>query len=153
MKKKKLISGILFCASAMTFGLAGCGADPTLDLYQPENDYIVAPGDTLQLATRLSGIKEEDVTYSVTGSATINESGLLTALLMAIVPGYISRSVAGSYDNEAVAIFALIATFYLFVKALNTGSILWGTICALMASIISAPVLQDARPTHGRPIS
>eukprot|EP00983_Pelagomonas_calceolata_P107219 1159320-Pelagomonas_calceolata.AAC.11 len=28
--------------------------------------------------------------------------------------GYISRSVAGSYDNEAVAIFALITTFYLW---------------------------------------
>jgi dolichyl-diphosphooligosaccharide--protein glycosyltransferase len=32
------------------------------------------------------------------------------------VPSYISRSVAGSYDNEAVAIFALIFTFYLYVK-------------------------------------
>ena len=35
-----------------------------------------------------------------------SDSGLLTALLIAIVPGYISRSVAGSYDNEAVAITA-----------------------------------------------
>ena len=33
------------------------------------------------------------------------------------VPSYISRSVAGSYDNEAVAIFALIFTFYLYIKA------------------------------------
>lgn len=32
------------------------------------------------------------------------------------VPSYISRSVAGSYDNEAVAIFALIFTFYLYLK-------------------------------------
>lgn len=32
------------------------------------------------------------------------------------MPSYISRSVAGSYDNEAVAIFALIFTFYLYVK-------------------------------------
>lgn len=32
------------------------------------------------------------------------------------VPSYISRSVAGSYDNEAVAIFALIFTFYLYIK-------------------------------------
>lgn len=32
------------------------------------------------------------------------------------VPSYISRSVAGSYDNEAVAIFALVFTFYLYVK-------------------------------------
>ena len=31
-----------------------------------------------------------------------------------------SRSVAGSYDNEAVAIFALVNTFYLWLKAVNT---------------------------------
>lgn len=39
--------------------------------------------------------------------------------------GYISRSVAGSYDNEGVAIFAMNLTFYLFVKAVNTGSLFW----------------------------
>ena len=35
---------------------------------------------------------------------------------MAMVPSYISRSVAGSYDLEGVAIFALVFTFYLYVK-------------------------------------
>lgn len=49
-----------------------------------------------------------------------SDSGLLSALFIAIVPGYISRSVAGSYDNEAVAIFALITTFYFFIKAINS---------------------------------
>ncbi|CAN6999128.1 unnamed protein product, partial [Brassica rapa subsp. trilocularis] len=53
------------------------------------------------------------------------EAGLVDAALIAICPGYISRSVAGSYDNEAVAIFALLLTFYLFVKAVNTGSLSW----------------------------
>lgn len=33
-----------------------------------------------------------------------------------MVPSYISRSVAGSYDNEGVAIFALVNVFYWFVK-------------------------------------
>lgn len=37
--------------------------------------------------------------------------------------GYVSRSVAGSYDNEAVAIFALISTFYLFVRAVRLGTV------------------------------
>ena len=46
-------------------------------------------------------------------------------------PGYISRSVAGSYDNEAVAIFALVLTFYLWVKAVKTGSMFWGGLSAL----------------------
>lgn len=43
-------------------------------------------------------------------------AGLLAALFVAMVPSYISRSVAGSYDNEGVAIFALVNTFYWFVK-------------------------------------
>lgn len=36
--------------------------------------------------------------------------------LLQMPAGYISRSVAGSFDNEAVAIFALITTFYLWVS-------------------------------------
>lgn len=47
------------------------------------------------------------------------------------VPGYISRSVAGSYDNEGIAIFALMLTYYLWVKSIKTGSILWSTWTAL----------------------
>jgi dolichyl-diphosphooligosaccharide---protein glycosyltransferase len=60
-----------------------------------------------------------------------SEVGLLAALFLSIVPSYISRSVAGSYDNEGVAIFALITTFYLWIKAVNTGSILWSVACSL----------------------
>uniref|UniRef100_A0A2N9GTZ4 dolichyl-diphosphooligosaccharide--protein glycotransferase n=1 Tax=Fagus sylvatica TaxID=28930 RepID=A0A2N9GTZ4_FAGSY len=57
-------------------------------------------------------------------------AGLVAAALIAICPGYISRSVAGSYDNEGVAIFALLLTFYLFVKAVNTGSLAWASASA-----------------------
>ena len=42
-------------------------------------------------------------------------AGLLAACFIAIVPGYISRSVAGSFDNEGIAIFALQFTYYLWV--------------------------------------
>jgi hypothetical protein len=44
---------------------------------------------------------------------------------------YISRSVAGSYDNEAVAIFAMVCTFWLWLVAVDTGSLLWSALCAL----------------------
>lgn len=47
-------------------------------------------------------------------------AGLYSALFMALSPAYTQRSVAGSYDNEAVSIFALILTFYLYMKAVNT---------------------------------
>ena len=47
------------------------------------------------------------------------------------VPGYISRSVAGSYDNEGIAIFALQFTFFLWIKALKRGSVFWACCTAL----------------------
>ena len=58
-------------------------------------------------------------------------AGLLAAAFIGIVPGYISRSVAGSYDNEAIAIFLLMFTFYCWIKALKMGSALFGTIAAV----------------------
>jgi dolichyl-diphosphooligosaccharide--protein glycosyltransferase len=50
---------------------------------------------------------------------------------MGITPGYISRLVAGSYDNEAIAIFLLVFTFFLWIKAVKNGSIMWGALAAL----------------------
>ena len=71
-------------------------------------------------------------TYFFTKEATNRpEAGLLAALFIGLVPSYISRSVAGSYDNEGVAIFALVNTFYLWLKACNSGSILWSVACTL----------------------
>jgi dolichyl-diphosphooligosaccharide--protein glycosyltransferase len=58
-------------------------------------------------------------------------AGLLAAAFIGIVPGYISRSVAGSYDNEAIAIFLLMFTFYCWIKALKQGSALFGTMAAV----------------------
>jgi dolichyl-diphosphooligosaccharide--protein glycosyltransferase len=59
------------------------------------------------------------------------EAGLFAALFMAIVPTIISRGVAGSYDNEATSIWAMVNTFHMWVKACNTGSILWSVVCTL----------------------
>ncbi|KAD6795152.1 hypothetical protein E3N88_06048 [Mikania micrantha] len=67
-------------------------------------------------------------TYLLTKEVKGTGAGLTAAVLLAMVPSYISRSVAGSYDNEAVAIFALIFTFYLYVKTLNTGSLFYATL-------------------------
>ncbi|MCJ1442390.1 MAG: oligosaccharyl transferase stt3 subunit [Stictis urceolatum] len=58
-------------------------------------------------------------------------AGLLAAIFMGITPGYISRSVAGSYDNEAIAIFLLVFTFYLWIKSVKEGSAMWGAMTAL----------------------
>ncbi|XP_054786596.1 dolichyl-diphosphooligosaccharide--protein glycosyltransferase subunit STT3A-like isoform X2 [Prosopis cineraria] len=70
-------------------------------------------------------------TYLLTKEVKGSGAGLTAAALLAMVPSYISRSVAGSYDNEAVAIFALIFTFYLYIKTLNTGSLFYATLNAI----------------------
>ncbi|KAI9819494.1 MAG: oligosaccharyl transferase stt3 subunit [Pycnora praestabilis] len=71
-------------------------------------------------------------TYLLTSEMSTSPSaGLLAAAFMGITPGYISRSVAGSYDNEAIAIFLLVFTFYLWIKALKNGSAMWGALTAL----------------------
>ena len=83
------------------------------------------------LAPAFSGLTAF-ASYLLTNEMTDSPSaGLLAAAFMAIAPGYISRSVAGSYDNEAIAIFLLVFTFYLWLKALKLGSMLWGAMCAL----------------------
>ncbi|KAG5640722.1 hypothetical protein DXG03_007426 [Asterophora parasitica] len=70
-------------------------------------------------------------TYMFTKEMKDASAGLLAAAFIGIVPGYISRSVAGSYDNEAIAIFLLMFTFYTWIKALKQGSALFGTIAAV----------------------
>lgn len=71
------------------------------------------------------------VTYKLTKELKDAGAGLIAASMIAIVPGYISRSVAGSYDNEGIAIFCMLLTYWLWIKSVKTGSILWATMCAL----------------------
>ncbi|VVT47089.1 uncharacterized protein SAPINGB_P001537 [Magnusiomyces paraingens] len=71
------------------------------------------------------------VTYLFTTEMKNETAGLLAAAFMGIAPGYISRSVAGSYDNEAIAIFLLMFTFYLWIKAVKLGSMFWGALTAV----------------------
>ncbi|KAK4051175.1 oligosaccharyl transferase stt3 subunit [Microbotryomycetes sp. JL201] len=88
----------------------------------------------VQLAPMFSGLTAFS-TYLFArevGSKHSKEStGLWAALFIGVAPGYISRSVAGSYDNEAIAIFILMTTFYLWLRTVKTGSVLWAGITAL----------------------
>ncbi|KAM9887235.1 hypothetical protein OXX79_013797, partial [Metschnikowia pulcherrima] len=70
------------------------------------------------LAPAFSGVTAV-FTYLLTKEMKDTNAGLLAALFMGIAPGYISRSVAGSYDNEAIAITLLMATFYFWIKAMK----------------------------------
>lgn len=71
------------------------------------------------------------ITYLLTKELRNSGAGLMAAAMVSIVPGYISRSVAGSYDNEGIAIFCMLLTYYAWIKAVKTGTILWGTFAAL----------------------
>ncbi|ROL54171.1 Dolichyl-diphosphooligosaccharide--protein glycosyltransferase subunit STT3A [Anabarilius grahami] len=71
------------------------------------------------------------VTYHFTKELKDAGAGLLAAAMIAVVPGYISRSVAGSYDNEGIAIFCMLLTYYMWIKAVKSGSIYWSSMCAL----------------------
>ncbi|CAH1776186.1 unnamed protein product [Owenia fusiformis] len=82
------------------------------------------------LAPMFSGLTAL-ATYFFTKELWTPGAGLFAACFIAIVPGYISRSVAGSYDNEGIAIFALMFTYYLWIKAVKTGAIFWGALTAL----------------------
>ena len=70
-------------------------------------------------------------TYLLTKELWSQGAGLFAAGFICIVPGYISRSVAGSYDNEGIAIFALMFTYWLWIKSVKTGSVYWAAWTAL----------------------
>ncbi|KAJ1897532.1 oligosaccharyl transferase stt3 subunit [Kickxella alabastrina] len=58
-------------------------------------------------------------------------AGLLAAAFIGVAPGYISRSVAGSYDNEGIAIFLLVFTFFLWLRSVRLGSALYAALTAI----------------------
>ncbi|XP_046857887.1 dolichyl-diphosphooligosaccharide--protein glycosyltransferase subunit STT3A-like [Xenia sp. Carnegie-2017] len=71
------------------------------------------------------------VTYHMAKELKDEGAGLVAAAMISVVPGYISRSVAGSYDNEGIAIFCMLLTYTLWIKSVKTGSVFWSTFCAL----------------------
>jgi dolichyl-diphosphooligosaccharide---protein glycosyltransferase len=76
--------------------------------------------------------------FALTRECADTSAGILAAAIISIVPGYISRSVAGSYDNEGVAITAMIFTFYMWTKAVVTGSLLWAAgVCLAYLYMVS----------------
>ena len=69
-------------------------------------------------------------TYLMAKEAWSAGAGLLAAVFIGINPSYASRSVGGSFDNEGIAIFALQFSFFLWLRALKTGSVTWSILLA-----------------------
>lgn len=59
-------------------------------------------------------------------------------MFIAVIPAYLSRSVAGSYDNEAISITLLLATFYYFLDAVETASFISSAISAMCYAYLVA---------------
>ena len=71
------------------------------------------------------------LTYEVTGGSST--ASTISAAVMAIIPAHLMRSVAGGFDNESVAVAAIVLTFYLWVRALRSPHWSWffGSLCGL----------------------
>ena len=54
------------------------------------------------------------LTYECSGSAW---GGVVAALIMAIIPAHTMRSIAGGYDNESLAVTAMVLTFYMWTRS------------------------------------
>jgi len=67
------------------------------------------------IATVFTGL----LTYEI--SRSVN-AGLLGAGVMAIIPAHLMRSVGGEFDNEAVAVAAICATFWLWLRSVRNPS-------------------------------
>jgi len=61
------------------------------------------------------------------------ESALVAAVIMSMVPAHLMRSVAGGYDNESIAMFAMTSTFYCWCRSLRgtTPNICWSITAAV----------------------
>ncbi|MHA1911132.1 MAG: STT3 domain-containing protein [Candidatus Kariarchaeaceae archaeon] len=69
--------------------------------------------------------------YKLGKEVISRRAGLISAFFLATVPGYVSRTIAGFYDNESIGVFLVIITFYYFMKALRRDS----TKSAILAGI------------------
>ncbi len=50
-------------------------------------------------------------------------AGLIAAFFLAFSPGHIQRTVVGFFDNETIGVFAVLATFLFFIKAVKYGKL------------------------------
>jgi len=67
------------------------------------------------IATVLLGLVTHECFNSVV-------AGVAASAIFAVVPAHIMRSVGGGYDNESVAMTAMLLTFYLWVRSLRSKS-------------------------------
>ena len=60
-------------------------------------------------------------------------SGIAAAAVMSVLPAHLMRSVAGGFDNESIAVSAIVCCFYLWCRSLRTPDSwkIFGPLCGL----------------------
>ncbi|MHA1585212.1 MAG: STT3 domain-containing protein, partial [Promethearchaeota archaeon] len=58
-------------------------------------------------------------------------AGLLSAFFLAFSPGHMQRTVCGFFDNETVGVFAVLLSFYFFIRAVKYGKLSDGILAGL----------------------
>ena len=99
--------GLQLTASFIYHGLHAVGMGMSLNdvcVYIPAWFGAVASGFTGLLALEVTGRPN---------------AAVAATCMMAILPAHLMRSVAGGYDNESIAITAIVMTFYLWVRSLR----------------------------------
>jgi dolichyl-diphosphooligosaccharide--protein glycosyltransferase len=114
--------GMQITSVAIFEGLKALGPDWEMSL----NDVCCyVPAWFGVLATAFLGLLSAECSGST-------NAGVASALVMAIIPAHIMRSVGGGYDNESVAMTAMCATFYFWVRSLRNDNSWWiGAIAGL----------------------
>jgi dolichyl-diphosphooligosaccharide--protein glycosyltransferase len=80
------------------------------------------------VATSLLGLLTYECTgKSITDTFTIviyllgsANGAVVASAIMAIIPAHLMRSVGGGYDNESIAMSAMLATFYFWCRSLRS---------------------------------
>ena len=76
---------------------------------------VFIPAGFGAVATAFTGL----LCWEASGSAT---AAAATTFFMSILPAHLMRSVAGGFDNESIAISAIVCTFYFWCRSLRTAS-------------------------------
>jgi asparagine N-glycosylation enzyme membrane subunit Stt3 len=94
--------------------LMGIGLSPFFD-----GDVFTSTMYMLLFSTAFWGALTIFPTYFLGKEAFGKKAGIIAALLLAIMPGHIQRSVLTNADHDAITLFFIVTAFFFFLKALK----------------------------------
>ena len=91
-------------------------------------------GEASFLKPGFAGVVTVAIAYFLGKEIANKTVGLLAAFFLSFNPGHIQRSIVGFFDNESIGVMFMLLTFFLFLRALRTGSIAWSVFSGLSMS-------------------